>query len=168
MLDVVSALASVQSIVVNGAALSEEAGFTLTQVAGGDKDLKKALGKLPSKVGIALDHDGRTLLRIGPKQIWILGAAPEPTNNCYITPLSSGRTRIALSGAGARDVLSSCAAIDFHPSEFKPGQFVLTGIHHTPVTIHCIGENEFHIYALRTFARAVWDWLEDAAKGMTP
>jgi methylglutamate dehydrogenase subunit D len=168
MLDVVSALAGVGAIVVNGATLAESPGFTLTQVAGTDKDLKKSLGKLPPKIGIALEHDGRTLLRIGPKQIWVLGAAPEVSAGCYITPLSSGRTCIVLSGSGARDVLSSCAAIDFHPSEFKPGQFVLTGIHHTPVAILCIDENEFHIYALRTFAKTVWEWLEDSSKGITP
>jgi methylglutamate dehydrogenase subunit D len=126
------------------------------------------LGKLPTKVGVATVSDGRTLLRTGPKQIWVLGVAPTASSGCYVTPLSSGRTRIALSGSGAREVLSSCAAIDFHPMEFKPGQFVLTGIHHTPVTIHCTGEDEFHIYALRTFARAVWEWLEDSSKGITP
>jgi methylglutamate dehydrogenase subunit D len=168
MLDVVSALAGVGSIAMNGVGISEANDFTLTQVAGADRDLKKALGKLPMKVGVALNHDGRSLLRIGPKKIWVLGAAPEASSGCYITPLSSGRTRIVLSGSGARDVLSSCAAIDFHPSEFKPGQFVLTGIHHTPVAILCIDENEFHIYALRTFAKTVWEWLEDSSKGITP
>jgi methylglutamate dehydrogenase subunit D len=166
MLDVVSALAGVGAIVVNGVSISEATDFTLTQVAGADKDLKKTLGKLPMKIGVALEHDGNTLLRIGPKQIWVLGVPPEAATGCYITPLSSGRTRIALSGVDARDVLSSCAAIDFHPAEFKPSQFVLTGIHHTPVAIHCIGEDEFHIYALRTFARTVWEWLGDAAKGL--
>jgi methylglutamate dehydrogenase subunit D len=166
MLDVVSALAGVQPVVVNGVALAEAPDFTLTQIAGSDKDLKKAVGKLPAKVGVATASDGRTLLRTGPKQILVLGVPPEAATGCYITPLSSGRTRIALSGKAARDVLSSCAAIDFHPSEFKPGQFVLTGIHHTPVLIHCISEEAFHIYALRTFALTVWEWLEDAAKGI--
>jgi methylglutamate dehydrogenase subunit D len=166
MLDVVSALSGIQPVVVNGVTLAEAPDFTLTQWAGTDKDLKKALGKLPAKVGVALEHVDRTLLRVGPKQILVLGEVSEVANGCYITPLSSGRTRIALSGTGARDVLSSCAAIDFHSAEFKPGQFVLTGIHHTPVLIHSISEDTFHIYALRTFALAVWDWLEDAAKGI--
>ncbi len=39
----------------------------------------------------------------------------------------------------------------------------MTGIHHTPVLIHCTGENSFHIYALRTFALSLWEWLVDAA-----
>lgn len=166
MLEARSPLVIVTPLVSAAASLSEAPGFTLTQVAGSDKDLKKTLGKLPVKVGVALEHDGRTLLRVGPKQIWVLGTAPEVAAGCYVTSLSSGRTRFGLSGGGAREVLSACAAIDFHPAEFKPGQFVLTGIHHTPVTIHCIREDVFHIYALRTFALAVWEWLEDAAKGI--
>jgi methylglutamate dehydrogenase subunit D len=52
------------------------------------------------------------------------------------------------------------------PAHFKPGQFVMTGFHHTPVTIHCIGDNSFHIYALRSFALTVWEWLCDAAEGV--
>jgi sarcosine oxidase gamma subunit len=39
----------------------------------------------------------------------------------------------------------------------------MTGIHHTPVLVHCTNENRFEIYALRTFALSVHDWLTDAA-----
>lgn len=166
MLDVRSALTAGTTAAINNVTLAEASGFTLTQVAGSDKELKKALGKLPPAIGTVLEHNGRTLMRIGPKQLWVLGDAPAAATGCYITPLSSGRTRIALSGAAARDVLSSCAAIDFHPAHFKPGQFVMTGIHHTPVLIHCVDEDEFHVYTLRTFALAVWEWLADAAKGI--
>jgi sarcosine oxidase gamma subunit len=31
------------------------------------------------------------------------------------------------------------------------------------VLVHCAGENRFEIYALRTFALSVYDWLTDAA-----
>jgi methylglutamate dehydrogenase subunit D len=147
-----------------GVTLSEASDFTLTQVAGEDKVLKKALGKLAAKVGTVLEHDGRTLFRIGPKQHWVLGEAVAASEGVYVTPLSSGRIRIVLEGARAREVLARCALIDFDATQFKPGQFVLTGIHHTPVTIHCIGDNSFHIYALRTFALNVWEWLCDAAE----
>jgi methylglutamate dehydrogenase subunit D len=150
----------------NGVTLSEPATFTLTQIAGEDKAVKKALGKLPTKVGAVVEHDGRTLFRVGAKQFWILGEPPSANDGIYITPLSSGRTRIQLEGPRARDVLAACALIDFNPREFKPGHFVMTGIHHTPVTIHCISENYFHIYALRTFALNVWEWLRDIAEGL--
>jgi methylglutamate dehydrogenase subunit D len=150
----------------DGVALSEAADFTLTQVAGEEKALKKMLGKLPAKLGAVLEHDGRSLLRVSANQVWIVGECPAVVKGLYLTPLSSGRTRILLEGSRARDVLAACALINFSPTIFKPGQFVMTGIHHTPVTIHCIGENSFHIYALRTFALNVWEWLSDMAEGL--
>ena len=39
----------------------------------------------------------------------------------------------------------------------------MTGLHHTPVLLHCVSENRFELYAMRTFAFDVWEWLEDAA-----
>jgi methylglutamate dehydrogenase subunit D len=149
-----------------GIRLSEAGGFTLMQVAGDEKALKKAIGKLPTKMGVAVVQDGHTVFRVGAKQFWILGDALPASQNIYVTPLSSGRTRILLEGERARQVLAACALIDFTCRAFKPGDVVLTGIHHTPVTIHCIGENAFHIYALRTFALNVWEWLCDVAEGL--
>jgi heterotetrameric sarcosine oxidase gamma subunit len=149
-----------------GVVLEEAAEFTLTQVAGEATALKKLLGKIPGKIGVAQAHDGAVFLRTGPKQLWIVGEAPTAPEGAYVTPLSSSRTRITLSGDRARDVLAASAAIDLHVKHFKPGQFVMTGIHHTPVLIHCVGENSFHIYAMRTFALAVWEWLCDAAEGL--
>jgi methylglutamate dehydrogenase subunit D len=167
MLDARSPLGTDAKFEREGVTLSEAGNFTLTQIAGEDKVLKKSLGKLPTKVGTVVEHEGRSLLRIGAKQFWILGDAPVASEGTYITPLSSGRTRILLEGSNAREVLAACALIDFHPTHFKSGQFVMTGIHHTPVLIHCISENSFHIYALRTFALNVWEWLCDLAEGLT-
>jgi methylglutamate dehydrogenase subunit D len=167
MLDARSPLGTDAKFERNGVTLTEASGFTLTQFAGEDKVLKKSLGKLPVKVGTVVEHQGRSLLRIGAKQFWILGDAPVASEGIYITPLSSGRTRILLEGSKAREVLAACALIDFRPTHFKSGQFVMTGIHHTPVLIRCISENSFHIYALRTFALNVWEWLRDLAEGLT-
>lgn len=168
MLEARSALGRDIRIERTGLVLEEAAGFTLTQLAGSTAALKKALGKVPGKVGTAQDHDGAIVFRTGTKQVWVLGEAPQAAEGLFVTPLSSSRTRIALSGARARDVLAASAAIDFHETQFKPGHFVMTGIHHTPVLIHCIGADAFHIYAMRTFALAVWEWLNDAAEGLPP
>jgi methylglutamate dehydrogenase subunit D len=166
MLDVRSPLVNMSPANAAETRLSEAPGFVLTQVAGDEKILKKTLGKLPAGVGQAVERDGCTLMLIGPKQLWVLGEVPDKVDGLYLTPLSSGRTRLLLEGARARDVLSSLALIDFDSGSFKPGQFVMTGIHHTPALIHCIGENSFHIYALRTFALNVWEWVEDAMHGL--
>ena len=168
MLDVSSPLGFDARFERAGVTLSEAAGFSLTQVAGDDKALKKVLGKLPAKVGAVIEQDGRSLLRVAAKQFWVLGETVEAGEGVYVTPLSSGRTRVLLEGSRARDVLAACALIDFEAGLFKPGQFVMTGIHHTPVLIHCIGDDSFHIYALRTFALNVWEWLCDVAEGLPP
>ena len=33
----------------------------------------------------------------------------------------------------------------------------------TPILLHCTAEQRFELYAMRTFAMNVWEWLEDAA-----
>jgi methylglutamate dehydrogenase subunit D len=166
MLDAHSPLGAAAQFESNSVKLSEASGFALVQVAGDEKVLKKTFGKLPTKIGTVLHQDDQTLFRIGPKQFWLLGKTVLPSEGVYVTPLSSGRTRIALEGANARRVLAACALIDFDASQFKPGNFVMTGIHHTPVIIHCTGENSFHVYALRTFALNIWEWLCDVTEGL--
>ena len=167
MLDLSSPLVGLSTFSTVGFTLQEDARFVLTQVAGTDKDLKKLLGKIPSRVGFVQERNGQQILRIGPHQYWIIGAVPTTAAGVYQTPLSSGRTRFKLSGEKARAVLASSIAIDFHPTQFKPGQFVMTGIHHTPVLVQCIAADVFHIYVLRSFALTVWEWLVDAAQGLS-
>ncbi len=136
--------------------------IAITQIAGAEKDVKKVLGRVPSRVGVALVSGKQTIFKVSPTQYWLLNGEVSPTVGCYLTPLSSGRTVIAIEGEPARDLLAKCAALDFHRSEFKPGTFALTGIHHTPVLIHCVVENRFELYVLRTFALNIWEWLCDA------
>ncbi len=146
-----------------GIRIAEIPGVTLTQIAGEEKDLKKALGKLPG-FGSALELDGRLLLRVGPSQVWVIGEAPA-SKTCFLTPLSSGRLVLKVEGIRARELLSACAAVDFSPEAFGAGTVAMTGIHHTPVLIHCADENEFSLYVMRSFAHSVWDWLCDVATG---
>jgi heterotetrameric sarcosine oxidase gamma subunit len=166
MLKASSALVSAKPYVSAQLTIIEAPDFALMQYAGSEKDLKKAFGKLPV---IGRVQDG--LLRLSPTQIWILSPANchsrEGSNDgqtsVFITELSSSRTRIEISGSPAREVLAKCAAIDFHKSEFKPGTFAQTGIHHVPVLIHCVASEIFHLYVLRTFALSIWDHVTDAA-----
>ena len=162
MLDRHSALENAKPYLGQGLTIVEAPDFVLTQYAGSEKELKKALGKIPARVGVALANEGQIQFRISGMQIWALGE-PMAAEGCYITPLTSSRTRIAIVGAPVRVVLAKLTAIDFHSKLFKPGMFAQTGIHHTPVLIHCTGQNAFHIYAMRTFALSVWETVTDAA-----
>ena len=168
MLDRRSALASARPYASPVLQIGEARGFSLLQVAGPAKAISPITGKLPAKVGVVTQNDGRILMRTGENQFWIIGPendgiATKLEGVAILTPLSHSRTRIFIEGAPARDVLSKCIPLDFHPTVFKSGMFAMTGIHHTPVLVHCTSENRFEIYALRTFAISVYDWLTDAA-----
>jgi sarcosine oxidase subunit gamma len=116
---------------------------------------------------------GRTLMRVGPEHFWVLGpendelaARLSPSiapSVGSILPLSHSRTRIFIEGAAARAVLAKGIPLDFDPAVFKIGQFALTGLHHTPVLVHRTGAERYEIYAMRTFAHSIWEWLTDAA-----
>jgi sarcosine oxidase subunit gamma len=172
MLERRSALANVKPYVSSILQMGEVRGFSLIQAAGLGKGFEKSItsitGKLPPHVGVAVESNERTIMRVGPAHFWFIG--PEDDNlavklggRCAVTPLSHSRTRIFLKGAPARDVLAKGIPIDFYRSAFKPGHFAMTGLHHTPVLVHCTAYNRFELYALRSFAVTVWDWLTDAA-----
>jgi sarcosine oxidase gamma subunit len=159
MLKATSALATAASFQSDKLAIVERTEFSLIQISGAEKDLKKALKKIPAAVGVVQNN----LLRISPTQIWSFAPVAEAAN-CFITPLSSSRVCIEISGAAARNILAKCAAIDFHPTQFTPGQFVQTGIHHVPVLIQCLAGEFFHLYVMRTFALSIWDYVTDAGQ----
>jgi sarcosine oxidase subunit gamma len=172
MLDRASALAQAKPYVSNALTLVEARGFSLVQAAGFtkafEKDLAGVVGKLPPRVGRANSAEGRAIFRIGPHAFWIVGPENDDVDKrlapiALITPLSHSRTRIALEGAAVRQVLAKSLPLDFNPSAFGPGDFAMSGIHHTPVLVHCLGPDSFAVYAMRSFALSVWDWLADAA-----
>jgi sarcosine oxidase subunit gamma len=130
-------------------------------------------GDLPTRVGEIVCVEGRRLLKTGAFQYWILTPQDDDILPALsravtaqmgaITPLSHSRTCIFLEGAAAREVLAKGIPLDFHPDVFGVEQFALTGLHHTPVLIHRRDEDLYELYALRTFALSVWEWLTDAA-----
>ena len=162
MLERRSAVASARPYGSSRLQIGEAPGFTLTQVAGLVDE------ELPAKVGSAVSIKGRTVMRVGPDHFWFIGPendgiASELQGRAVVTPLSHSRTRILVAGAPARDVLAKGIPLDFRASIFTAGSFAMTGLHHTPVLIHCVADNGFHLYAMRSFAMSVWNWLTDAA-----
>jgi sarcosine oxidase subunit gamma len=112
-------------------------------------------------------------MRVGPEHFWIVGPesddlaarlsqAVAPTVGSVL-PLSHSRTRIFIEGPAAREVLTKGIPLDFHAGVFKVGQFALTGLHHTPVLVHRVAADRYELYAMRTFAHSIWEWLTDAA-----
>lgn len=170
MLERLSALQGHDPIDSAGVRLVEEPGFSLLQLSGVQRSAHDLIGNLPESVGQAIEREGRTLMKVGRSQYWIISGEQDDLGKklagaAILVPLSHSRTRLRLEGIQARAVLARSAAVDFHASAFAPGQFALTGIHHTPVLIHCIAAEAFHVYAMRTFALSLWEWLADAAAG---
>lgn len=171
MLDRRSALATAHPFSWAALTLGEVRNFTLTQVTGFggfEADVAAIAGALSPANDQAIESNGRTVFRTGPQAFWFVGPdnddlAAKLAGKAIITPLTSSRTRISIEGRAARDVLRKGMAIDFHESVFMPGKFAQTGLHHTPVLVHCAAEQRFELYAMRTFAVNVWEWLEDAA-----
>lgn len=163
--------------------LGELRGYVLLQVAGFPATIAEVERVLPAVLGAPLPKTlsetvavgaGR-VFRTGPEQFWIVG----PTENGdgaeaqlrraippavgAVTSLSHSRTRIVIEGSCARDVLRKGIPLDFDPDVFRVDQAAFTGLHHTPILIHRAGADHYEIYAMRSFALSVWEWLTDAA-----
>ena len=137
MLDRRSALSLARPYASPVLQIGEARGFSLLQVAGPAKAISPITGMLPAKVGTVLQADGRTLMRTGENQFWIIGPendgiAAKLNGIAILTPLSHSRTRIVIEGAPTRDVLGKSIPLDFHPTVFKPGMFamILQGQNH--------------------------------------
>ena len=157
--------------------LGEVRGWSLVQVAAFPSTMAALEERLEGIVGDlpfgCHTMPGETMIfGTGPHQFWIVGKdaglagrlseAISPEIGA-VTLLSDSRVRIFIEGDCATDILSKGLPIDLHPSVFKVGRMALTGLHHMPVLVHRAGERRFEIYALRTFALTVWEWLADAA-----
>ena len=160
---------------LRGHVLVQVAGFPAT-IAEVERALAPVLGvALPQRLSETVPVGTGRVFRTGPDQFWIVGPADNgesaeaqlrrviPPALGAVTSLSHSRTRIVLEGGSARDVLRKGIPIDFDPNVFRVDQVALTGLHHTPVLIHRAGADRYELYAMRSFALSVWEWLTDAA-----
>jgi len=152
-----------------GWALVQAAAFATTH-AQFRQEMRAALGaELPTSVGTVVRVSERQLLKTGTEQYWIITRAGDrfapviPAEMGAVTSLSHSRTCMFIEGEDAGAILAKGVPLDFHPESFRIDQFALTGVHHTPILIHRSGAQRYEIYALRTYALTVWEWLEDAA-----
>lgn len=160
--------------------IGETRGWALVQVAGFaatgaecERALRSVVKEAPTRVGEVVRIAGRHVMKTGSLQHWIITRDDDdlipalqqavPAQIGAITPLSHSRTCIFVAGAEAREVLAKGVPLDFHPDVFRVDQFALTGLDHTPVLIHRSGEYHYELYAMRTFAHSVWEWITDAA-----
>lgn len=105
-------------------------------------------------------NDGDEVALAGSLQQAVAG------QHAAITQLSDNYIIFRVCGAESRAVLSQGAGIDLHPQAFKPGQCARTSMGKMGVILHQLdNEASYDVYALRSYADYLNDWLA-AAKGM--
>jgi len=167
----------------SGCRLGEMRGWSLLQVAGfrgsfgaAERAIATCCGvAVPATIGPVARAGGLLIMRTGPEQIWLIGPgdtlAEEPALRSVIvpgigvlTPLSHSRTRIFIDGPRARNVLAKGIAIDLAADRFAVDHVAMTGLDHTPILLHRAASNRYELWAMRTFALSLWEWLTDAAQ----
>lgn len=109
---------------------------------------------------------------IGPQRFLVAGdeelatrlVAAVPIDTGTVTDLSHGRAAIRIAGPGAEWVLAKLFAIDFSPAAFPEAEGRATAHHDIFAQIQRSGPDQFDIYVFRSFARAFWTSLCDAAE----
>lgn len=145
-------LAAVEAVVTQGLGLSEvpPAGSTATF----DGGALCALGA------------GRFLLSTGSDDIAATFRTAFSSADAAVTDISHGRAILSLEGDAAAELLSRCVALDFDADVFPPGRVAQTAIHHVDVLVHRLTDSRFEIWALRSFAESLAEWLLDAGAGL--
>jgi sarcosine oxidase subunit gamma len=150
-----------------------EIGVYPSQTVAADQALTNWIGVVPVRVATPIETHRGLLIRTGPLSYWLVGpggreaaraarmALPETATS--VIDLSSSRTRLAIAGPRAADVLLKGIPIDLASDAFAIGHVALTGVHHTPILLHRPTGDRFEVYAMRTFALTVFEWLTDAA-----
>jgi heterotetrameric sarcosine oxidase gamma subunit len=133
----------------------------------------------PQPWGMALVHGPRpegadAALPLGPER-WLAvheepfgdaaTAAEAHGPDAAVVDWSHGLTRIRLSGDRARALLASGVSIDLDPRAFPPGASAATAYRSVFVALHAGEDGTIDLYAPRSYAASVWEWLADAAEG---
>jgi sarcosine oxidase subunit gamma len=84
-----------------------------------------------------------------------------PPGDAAITDLSHGRAVLKLEGEGAAAILQTSVLVDLTRDAFPPGRVAETPIHHVNVLIHRRSETAFEVWAPRSFALSLAEWLLD-------
>ena len=121
----------------------------------GARSLPDAGGFVSSAAGV--------LVPAGPA-IWLsIGAPPDPAAFAVSLDLSGAWTQIVIAGSAATGLLAKGCALDLHLARFPPGACAAAGFARLRTIIWRPQQDRFHMLVGRSYARALWEWLEDAA-----
>lgn len=141
-------------------------------VAGVESALARVLGMPIPDVGAGSANDLTTIAVVAPGRYLVSGTtnglaagiqAALPASDAAVTDVSHGHTVLRLVGEAAEELLSRCVTVDLHPSVFPPGRVARAPIHHIDVVIHRLSGTTFELWASRSFAEGLAEWILDAS-----
>jgi heterotetrameric sarcosine oxidase gamma subunit len=97
----------------------------------------------------------------GRDQAFVIGVALPEMDGAAVTDQTDGWTTLALSGAGAVDVLARLVPVDLRLSACPVGTALRTQVNHMNAIILRTGDHSFDILVFRSMARTAWHELED-------
>lgn len=110
------------------------------------------------------------ILRLGPNE-WLLVAGPDARwsekmtiAGATLTDVSHARVVVHVGGEKAREMLAKGCPVDLHLRRFPGGTCIQTSIAKIGVIVHKLqNENDFALYAARSYAGSLWHWLSASA-----
>ncbi|MGV8938122.1 MAG: sarcosine oxidase subunit gamma [Allorhizobium sp.] len=77
---------------------------------------------------------------------------------------SDGRVVLRVSGPHVRKILAKCSGLDLHPDAFALGWSAATLCCHVPANLARIGEDDFEIAVMRSYAGMVFEELVEMGR----
>lgn len=157
-----------RSLSVGTVTLAEVDVGPITSIAvlpGGAKAVAKGLKTL----GLAMPDPGTFVERKGARIVWtgrdqafLISADCPALDGAAVTDQSDGWAVLAVSGAGAVDVLARWVPVDLRLSAFPVGRALRTQLNHMNVILSRTGDHAVEIMVFRSMARTAWHELETA------
>ena len=120
----------------------------------------KALGLAMPDPNTFTEKKGARIVWTGRDQAFLTGVEPPALEGAAVTDQSDGWAALALSGAGAVDVLARLVPVDLRLAVFPVGRVLRTQANHMNVVILRAGDHAFEILVFRSMARTAWHELE--------
>jgi sarcosine oxidase subunit gamma len=122
----------------------------------------KALGLVMPEPSSFAEKKAARIVWTGRDQAFLVGVAAPALEGAAVTDQSDGWAVLAVSGAGASDVLARWVPIDLRLAAFPVGRAIRTQLNHMNVVILRVGDHAFEIMVFRSMARTAWHEIETA------
>lgn len=141
-----------------------------------DAELASALSDFvglvpPRSANTAVTNDGYSLLWLAPRE-WLLVCEPQRSEitehrlgsalahtTGTVVDVSHTYTVVAISGDGARELLAKGVPIDLEGGAFDTGACAQTCLADMGVLLHARQPRVIDLYAGRSYAASLWEWL---------